>query len=135
MTTPNTLLGNLVFRTSLEPEVAQAYEDRALKNGVAAELAMASTLKQFAHVDSSKPIVLSDAQRREIEAALGRNFNTSEELTTHVVRSLQLRVGEIEVPLSPHLLDRLKTRCIGMEFSQFVIQTVKRGLEEFAGLR
>lgn len=92
-------------------------------------------LLHFGSVDSTKPIVLNDAARQHLERLLARNFTTADEVVSAVQRALQVRVDNIEVPLSPYLLDRLQTRCIGVERETFIKSTIKRLLEEFAGIR
>ena len=82
-----------------------------------------------------KPLHISDDQRRRLEAALGKNFSHAHELVAMVERSMTIQVGETQVPLTPYLLDRLKSRCFGLPFDKFIERTVKQALEEFCGLR
>ncbi len=105
----------------------------ALKKPV--EFLIAERLPQIVNTNSVKPIVIDDEQRRKLERALGRNFNESHELVKAVERAVTLQVGDYPVPLTPHLLERLKSRCFSMEFGKFVEFTVRRALEEYAGLR
>lgn len=114
------------------------YDDlkaQAKKNNTDIATTIRRKLLQFGHVDSTKPIVLNDADRQHVEKLLARNLTTADELVSALQRALMVRVDSIEIPISPFLLDRLRTRCIGMEFDKFMQQTIKRALEEFAGVR
>jgi len=86
-------------------------------------------------VDSTKPLVLSDTARQHVEKLLGRNFATGDELASALQRALSLFVDGVEVPMTPYLLERLRSRAIGMDLDKFIAMTVKRLLEEFAGIR
>ena len=125
----------VLLRASLSDPVMRQYEIASARSGKPLEQVMSETLTRFADVDSAKPIILSDAERRTIEQALGRNFTTGAELARAVVRAASINVDDVEIPLSQHLLDRLKTRCIGVDFETFIKKTVKQALEEFCGLR
>ena len=99
-----------------------------------------TTLKQFESwsewvAGQSKPLVLTDAHRQQLERALGRNLDTPNALVVAVEHALSLRIDNIAVPLSPHLLDRLRQRALSTPFDRFLPMTIKRLLEEFAGLR
>lgn len=123
-------------RISLPAHIVDLYEEQArIRGGQPVEWIMAERLRQFAEVPASAPLVIDDTQRRAMEQALGRNFQTSAALTAAVVRSATVRVDGIEIPVSPMLLEKLKSRCIGMDFDKFIQQTVRRGLEEFTGMR
>lgn len=82
-----------------------------------------------------KSIVIDSASRQRIEKALGRNLSSAEDLVRRIEQAMQVRVDNIEIPLTPYLLDRLKSRAIRVDWEKFVPMTVKRLLEEYVGLR
>jgi len=82
-----------------------------------------------------KPIILDDTQRQILSGLAGRNLSTGKELVSFVTKISVLRLDECEVPVSAYLLDRLKSRCIGVEFNQFLSDLIKRLLEQHVGIR
>jgi hypothetical protein len=80
-------------------------------------------------------VILTDLERQAIEQAVGKNITTGSDVVRIVTRAVSISVNECEIPLSQYLLDRLKSRCIGMDFDAFLRKTIKNLLEEFAGLR
>lgn len=124
-----------LLRVEVSDSALEAYEIEAARRGRTVEEVVSERLVKFAHVDSTKPIVLDDKARQHIDKLLGRNFSTAAELVSAVQRALMCKIDEVEIPCSPYLLERLRTRCLGMEFPKFMQATVKRLLEEFAGLR
>jgi len=83
----------------------------------------------------AKSILVLDEDRRRIEKAIGHNVSTSKELADRIERALSVSVDGMMIPLSPYLLDRLKSRAIRVDWDKFVPMTIKRLLEEFCGLR
>ena len=84
---------------------------------------------------SEKVIIISAEDRRRIESAIGHNVSSSKDLADRIVRALEVRVDGMEIPLSPFLLERLRSRAIRVDWDKFVPMTIKRLLEEFCGLR
>ena len=99
------------------------------------EYLIAERLPQLAESNSIKPLIIDDDVRRRMELLLGRNLSEPDELIRILERALTLQVGETPVELTPHLLERLRSRCFGMPFDKFVALTVRRALEEYCGLR
>jgi hypothetical protein len=127
---PSTLL-----RIPVAEDVFLKFDEQAKAAKKPVEYLIAERLPQLAQSDSVKPIVIDDQDRRRLEQLLGKNFSEPHELISMVQRALTLAVGDATVELSPYLLDRLKSRCFGMPFDKFVAFTVKRALEEYAGVR
>lgn len=124
-----------LLRVPVSESVAQALESQAVKRGKSVEEVAEEKLLWFANVDSTKPLILSDTSRQHLEKLLARNFSTADELVSSIQRALLCRIDDVEIPCSPYLLERLRTRCIGMDFGKFIQSTVKKLLEEYAGLR
>lgn len=99
------------------------------------EYLIAERLGQIATSNSVKPLVITDENRRKLEAALGKNFSTPEELVRMVSLAMTVSVGEANIPINPTLLFRLQSRCFGMPFDKFIELTVTRALEEYCGMR
>jgi hypothetical protein len=80
---------------------------------------------------AAKGLYLNDPSRRSLEVLLGRNFNTADDLVESVRKLAALRFPEVEIALQPQLLTRLKTRCFGKPFPEFLKERVVKGLEEY----
>lgn len=124
-----------LLRVHVNESTMRVMEDEANTKHKTVEEVAADKLLRYGHVDSTKPIVLDDLARQHLEKLLARNLNSADETVAAVQRALQVRIDNIHIPITPYLLDRLHTRCIGMDFDKFVIKTVTRLLEEFAGVR
>ncbi len=92
---------------------------------------MSSRLAACVGYDADKPLYFSDAERQELEHLLGRNLSSASEALAAVKRALTVKLDGVEVPLQPALLTRLKTRCFGKTFPEFLKERIVRGLEEF----
>ena len=128
-------IGSVTYRVTLDESVAKPYEERASLYDEAIEAVLADQLKMFAAIDAVKPVTLSDSERQQVEKFLGRNFTTSTELVNAIGKSVTANVGGIPVVLTPFLIDKLRTRCIGMDFEKFLPMVLKKLLEEYVGLR
>jgi len=117
----------IVQRVNLDSDIADKYPS---------ESSVKTTLERFApYWSEQKPLIITDAQRRELEVIMARNFNTSEELITHIKRICELNIEGFTISLDARLLGRLKSRAMSMDFQKFLQFIVKRFLEEHAGLR
>jgi len=124
------------IRVTLPQETIEQYEAQAKARGNhPAEWLMSERLRLFAAANSQKPIVVDDTSRQKIEKIAGRNISSVEELVTLIENAVSVRVDDMEIPMTPQLLSRLNSRCIGMEFEKFLPPLIKRLLEEYAGLR
>lgn len=96
-----------------------------------------AVIKQIAAEEdqSTKPITLNDDYRRRIEKSLGRNFSDAESLVLAVEHAGELQLDDLIIQLPPRLIERLKSRAIGVPFEKYLTQVVIRRLEEEAGLR
>lgn len=82
----------------------------------------------------SKSVFISDSERREIERLIAKNITTAQDLISILHRMVTVDIDGLQVSLEPRLLERLKTRCIGMPFEQFLHTTIRKLLREYAGL-
>jgi hypothetical protein len=124
-----------MLRIPLSEETLQVLDEQATRANLPVEEFIAKKLPQITVSNSEKPIVLTDAERQRIEQLVGKNISTGEELIRVVEHALTVSLNGLSMTLTPYLLDRLKSRCIGMEFPAFMDRTIKRALEQFAGLR
>ena len=131
----STTMSGINIRISLPDDVAAAYEAQATKHNRSLEDELVAQLRQYKHIEATKPVVLNDVERQHLDKLMARNFNSGAELVSHVEHLLSISADGQEIPLSPQLLSKLKTRCHGMEFGKFMAFTVKRLLEEFVGMR
>lgn len=124
------------IRITLPSDIVRKYETQAKARGdQPPEWIMGERLRQFAATNSQKPIVLDDASRQKIEKLVGKNISNSDELVAIIESAVSVRVDGMEVPMTPQLLSRLNSRCIGVPFDKFLPPLIKRMLEEYCGLR
>ena len=119
----------------LPDDILAKYHAVADKHEKTVEQIIETQLWRYTDVESKKPITLSDTHRQHLESLLARNFTTADELVFAIQRSLSVHMGGVDVSLTPYLLDRLKTRCQGMEWEKFVPFIMKRLVEEYVGVR
>lgn len=124
-----------LIRIALSEDILQQLDEQATKANLTVEEFIARKLPQIQQSNSEKPILLTDDERRRLEALVGRNISTGEELLKVVAKALSVSMDGLTLELKPFLLDRLKSRCIGMAFPEFMKRTITRCLEEFAGIR
>jgi len=124
-----------LLRIPVSGPIFEKFDEQAKALNKPIEYLIAERLPQLAETDSEKPIVIDDDHRRRLEHVLGRNLSTAEELVRAMEHSMTLDVGGVRIELTPYLLNRLQSRCFGVPFDQFMALTVKRGLEEYCGLR
>jgi len=134
------LPADVLIRLRLTPELASAYELQATDLNVTLEELLEARLTQFVGLRTIKPLYFSDDERREIESLLGKNFNSIKELIRliHIAMSVRLNGKpdvSCRVDLKPNLLTRLRSRCFGKPFEEFLSHTVVEELERFVGLR
>ena len=124
-----------LLRIPVSGPIFEKFDEQAKALNKPIEYLIAERLPQLAETDSEKPIVIDDDHRRRLEHVLGRNLSTAEELVRAMEHSMTLDVGGVRIELTPYLLNRLQSRCFGVAFDEFMALTVKRGLEEYCGLR
>ncbi len=120
----------LSIKLDIPDDVLKVYELRGPLEKVLSE-----QLIKCVHHTSFKPIYLTDTNRKRLERLFGKNFKDPEDLIHVMERYVTARIGDVDVQLSPALLTRLKTRCFGKPFEQFLAERAIYGLEEYAGMR
>lgn len=125
----------MTSRLALTSETYAVYADQAAQKSTTAEKLMEVRLEQFAFIDSVKPIILSDSDRQTLEQLLGKNFNDAATLTGALHHALSISIDGLTITLPPRLLDRLRSRSLGMDFDKFLSMLIQRQLEEYCGIR
>jgi hypothetical protein len=120
----------LSIKLEVPDEVLKKYELRG-----SLEKVMSQTLTDCVDFTAQKPIYVNDTQRKRLDRLFGRNFKNADELIHLMERYVTARIGDVDVQLPPQLLVRLKTRCFGKPFEQFLAERALQGLEEFAAMR
>ena len=121
----------LSIKLNVPKEVLDKYEDQGQDLG----RTMSKRLVQCADYVSEKPLYIDDRLRRRLERLFGKNFDGADEVVHLMERYVTARVENVEIQLSPQLLTRLKSRCFGKPFNQFLTERVIEGLEEYAMMR
>lgn len=120
----------LSIKLDIPEEVLKKYELRG-----SLEKVLSQTLTDCVDFTAQKPIYVNDTQRKRLDRLFGRNFKSADELIQLMERYVTARIGEVNVQLSPQLLVRLKTRCFGKPFEQFLAERAVEGLEQYAAMR
>ena len=121
----------VVVKLHLPEDVLAKYEESGPLDKVLAE-----KLRKTVDFNAEKPLYINDHLRRRLERLFGRNFDSPEDLVKLMERYVTARIGDVDIQLSPILLQRLKTRCFSNKpFEQFLTDQVITGLEEYVGMR
>lgn len=120
----------LSVKLNIPEDILKQYEERGILEKV-----LSNQLAACVAFTADKPIYINDTQRKRLERLFGRNFKDADELVHQMEKYVTARIGEVDVKLSPALLIRLKTRCFGKPFEQFLAERATIGLEEYAGMR
>lgn len=126
------------LRIQIPSDIADHYQAIADISGKNVEDIIAERLTTCADYyddDPGRPLHFNQQERQELEKLLAKNvFNTRDALVL-IRNAMSLRLANQKITLKPELLQRLKSRCIGMEWDTFVLQTVTQELERFAQMR
>lgn len=120
----------LSVKLDIPDETLKKYELRGPLDKVLSE-----TLTACVNFTASKPIYVNDTQRKRLDRLFGKNFKDADELIHMMERYVTARIGDVDIQLPPQLLTRLKTRCFGKPFEQFLAERTVEGLELYAGMR
>lgn len=125
------------YRVNLPGPLAEAYEQQAARAGLDVEefLSLLLTKSNVIDYQSEKPLHFSDADRRELERALGRNVKNSQDALKIIQAAMSVRVAGKNIPLNVGLLAKLKSRAIGVPFEKFLERLVVEDLERHVGIR
>jgi len=135
-----TLPAGALIRLRLTSELLSAYELQAADLNVPLEELLESRLVQMVAMRAVKPLFFSDEDRIELESLLGKNVNSPIELIRLIRNALSVRISgkpdvSMRVDIKPNLLTRLRSRCFGKPFEDFLKQVITEGLETYVGLR
>lgn len=117
----------------LPEDVYNLYNERSENKDISK--ALSDRLVKCANHAAEKGLYIDDGARQKLDNLLGYNISSTEQLLDLVEKIVSMKVGSVRVPLKSSVLTRLKSRCYGMEFPEFVKQQVTRDLEVFTGLR
>ena len=120
---------------TLPQDLIDKYHAIADRQQKTVEQAIETQLYKYQDVESTKPLTLNDQQRQQVEQLLGVNISTADNFVSFLQRKFDLAVDNVNITLTPYLLDRLRSRCIGMEWDKFLQMTIKRQIEEYVGVR
>ena len=124
------------FRIDLPDDLAELYSRQAAQQNTTIEALLAARLRESVGHTSQKPLYIADAERREIDAILGRNIGSAKELIAAVRRMGEVRVENVRVTLPPGVLDRLKSRHFSdLPFDAWLAEQVREWAERFVELR
>ncbi len=123
------------IRIALPESLLNAYEAQARNYGVDVEALISDRLADSINHIAAKPLYFNDEQRQQLEQCLGRNVLHTQDALLQVRNAMSVRVGKVIVGLKVNLLAKLKSRCIGMPFEEFLEQRVVQALEQYVGLR
>lgn len=121
----------LSIRLNMPKEVLDKYEQQGENLGKT----LSARLVQCVDHVSEKPLYIDDRLRRRLERLFGKNFDRPEDVVHMMERYVTARIGEVDVQLAPQLLTRLKSRCFGKPFDQFLAELTVEELERHVGMR
>ena len=125
-----------VVRLPLPESLIAAYEKEAEAAGKTLDEFLANHLRKTkALAGQQKPLILTDATRQRIEAALAKGFSDGAQLADSCEKLTALNIAGVQVNLTQLTVERLRTRVYGTTFELFVQDTVKRLIETEVGLR
>ncbi len=78
-------------------------------------------------------MLLRNTDIHAISKVLGQNILTVDDLVRCCTRLTTIKVGSVDVTLEPGLIERLYSRTGGMDFTEFLNQTVRSLLCGFTG--
>jgi hypothetical protein len=128
-------MASLRSRLDLPPAVIEEYERQATAHGVTLDELLSSRLAETVDFTSLKPLYISDEKRRELEAVLGRNLNSPDELIKEVRRASTIRIDNVRVTLPQVVRSRLSSRHMDrtISYDEHVSRIVRKLLQEYVG--
>jgi len=124
-----------LVRIALPEDVVEAYQVQAKAAGVGLEALLADRLLASVTHTAKKPIYFTDDQRRELDQLFGKNLQTATDVLVQVRKMLSVKIENVKISLKPSLLSRLKTRCLGMRWEDFLERIIVEDLERYVGIR
>jgi hypothetical protein len=125
----------VLIRLALSEDLVEQYQSQADLAQRTMEVVMAERLTRCLEYDDAKPLYFTDEQRQELEKALGRNVAHATDALTQIRKALSVRIGKVQVQLEEPLLSKLKSRCLGVAWDEYLTQLLRHALEAHVGLR
>lgn len=131
-----TTTGSKVALKILLPEdVYDSYERLAEETDTPVHDLLVERVSRFSDRRDRKPLYFGDEERRTLEELIGVNVDSPARALLEIRRMTTMRVNNARVQLKPQLIQRLKSRCFGMEFPDFVRDVVTKELERYCNMR
>jgi hypothetical protein len=112
-----------------------AYAERAAKLGHSVEDELLMRLRDCAGHTAQQGIYLDDVTRQALAMLAARTIKTPADVLEFARKQTLLKVGGVDIVLSPQLADRLRSRCFGKAWDEHIREVVIRNLEVEVGLR
>ena len=125
-----------IVRLALPETLIATYEKEAERAGRPLDEFLAQHLRKTkALLAQTKPLIVTDADRQRIEAALAKGFNDGSQLADSCEHLTSINISGVQVNLTEQCVERLRSRAYGMTFEEFVRTTTQRLIEVEVGLR
>lgn len=122
-------------KTRLIVHLSNDLVDKYVGQGESLESTIQDRLRSCVNHTAQKCIYINDEQRQEIEVLLNKQFLVPAQLIDLLKSLLSIRIGKVDVTLTPELIDRLRSRHFEGSFESFLTQRVLEGLELYCGMR
>ena len=125
-----------LVRLPLPETLLTIYEKEAERTGKSLDDFLIHHLRKTkALLAQNKPLIVTDADRQRIEAALAKGFNDGSQRADVCEKLTTLNISGLEVHITEQTMARLGTRAYGTTLAEYVQATVTRLLETEVGLR
>lgn len=126
----------MILKIELPEALYIQYEEEGARNVRSAEEEITKRLNGCKEHTANRALYFNDKERKELENLLGRHAGTPEVLLARLRNAVKLKVGDVEITLDSHLLDRLSTRVFrGQTMEDNIEKWVIEALEKHAGMR
>ena len=97
-----------IYKVRLSAETAAIVEADAANKKMSPEAIIAFLVARYASVQGEKPIVLEDADRREIERIARKNVGSAREVVAILKQAASIECAGVSVEIAPNALARMK---------------------------
>lgn len=113
------------------------YEEEGARNVRSAEEEIVKRLNGCKEHNANRGLYFNDKERKELETLTGRHIaGKPEVLLARLRNAMKLKVGDVEIILDSHILNRLITRVFrGQTLEGSIEKWVVEALEKHAGMR
>jgi hypothetical protein len=120
---------------TIPDQLADKYNERALKAGTTLEAEIATRLARCSEHTDPAPLYLTSEQRNRINIISGALIDSPESLINWALRLSRIKVQGVEITLDERLLSRIDSRRFGNTLAATIKRMVVEGLEEKVGMR